>query len=213
MIFPEAGLKPPLILLLRSSVISERKNELRKASSCYPLSVREANISIRPAKRDDVPAIVTISRTSVSDEEVIGFGTSISESLYGDVCRLSSAWVEPNCVGSEEVLVAEADGRVVGCVKIEERSEELELVDIDVLRELQGRGIGSRLIQFVEQLARERRMRAVTLGTSRNQAGIPWRSLPWWKSRGYMVTHEEENDWTRSIGPGVREIRMRKDLD
>jgi hypothetical protein len=34
----------------------------------------------------------------------------------------------------------------------------------------------------------------------------------WWQHLGYLVTHEEENEWTRSIGPGVREIRLRKEL-
>lgn len=50
----------------------------------------------------------------------------------------------------------------------------------------------------------------MTLGTSRNAAGVAWKSFPWWFRRGYEVTHEEENEWTRSIGPGSREIRMRK---
>jgi ribosomal protein S18 acetylase RimI-like enzyme len=169
-------------------------------------------IRARPAKREDIPAIVMISLNSVSDEEVAGFGTSVSESLYGDIDRLSSAWIGTNYVGSEEILVAEIDGRVMGCVKIEERGEELELVDIDVLRELQGHGIGTHLVRFVEKRAQERGKRAVTLGTSRNSAGVPWKSLPWWMTQGYRITHEEENAWTRSIGPGVREIRMRKDL-
>ena len=167
---------------------------------------------MRPARREDIPAIVRISCTSVSDEEVAGFGTSIAESLFGDADRLSSAWIEPNRVGSEEVLVAETDGHVVGCAKIEERDEDLELVDIDVLRELQGRGIGTQLARYVEGLAQERGKRAVTLGTSRSPAGVAWKSLPWWQARGYHITHEEENEWTRSIGPGVLEIRMRKEL-
>jgi hypothetical protein len=41
---------------------------------------------------------------------------------------------------------------------------------------------------------------------------VAWKSLPWWQHLGYLVTHEEENEWTRSIGPGVREIRLRKEL-
>jgi N-acetylglutamate synthase-like GNAT family acetyltransferase len=148
----------------------------------------------------------------VSDEEVVGFGGPISESPFGDSARLSSAWREPNHVGSEEVLVAEIDGRVVGCVAVEDRGEELELIDIDVPRDRQGRGIGTGLVRFVEERAREQGKRAVTLGTSRNSAGVPWKSFPWWQARGYRVTHEEENAYTRSVGPGVLEIRMRKNL-
>ena len=151
-------------------------------------------------------------RTSVSDEEVAGFGTPLSESPFRDEETLSTAWIDPNFVRSEEVLVAENDGRVVGCVTVEERKDELEVVNIDVLGTLQGRGIGILMVHHVEQLAKERGKAAVTLGTSRRADGVPWKSLPWWQARGYRITHEEENAWSRSIGPGVTEIRMRKDF-
>jgi ribosomal protein S18 acetylase RimI-like enzyme len=167
---------------------------------------------VRPARRDDIPGIVEVWRTSVSDEEVVGFGIPVTESIFRDTKTLSSAWGEANRVSSHEVFVSELDRRVVGSVVIEDRKEELEIVDIDVMGGLQCRGIGTQIVQFVEVLAKERGKRAVTLGTSRNAAGVPWRSFPWWKARGYQVTHEEENNWTRSIGPRVREIRMRKDL-
>lgn len=207
--FPRRGPRPCLSV---RRVRALRKKELRETQSSHALSVSEPKTRVRPAKRDDIPTIVMISRTSVSDEEVAGFGTSVAESLFGDKDRLSSAWIEPNRVDSEEIQVAVVDGRVVGCVKIEERGNELELVDIDVLRELQCRGIGTQLVRYVEELAQERGKHAVTLGTSRNSAGVPWKSFPWWQARGYRVTHEEENAWTKSIEPGVREIRMRKDL-
>ena len=54
-------------------------------------------------------------------------------------------------------------GPVVGYVTVEERGEELELVNIDVHRTQQGRGIGSRLVQFVEQRAVGEGRRAVTV--------------------------------------------------
>jgi len=109
-------------------------------------------------------------------------------------------------------LVAEVNGRVVGLVTIKDRGAELELINIDVPLELQGRGIGTRLVRSVEERARQQRKRAITTGTSRNAEGVAWKSLPWWQHLGYEITHEEENEWTRSIGPRVREIRMRKDL-
>ncbi|TMA01134.1 MAG: GNAT family N-acetyltransferase [Methanobacteriota archaeon] len=126
--------------------------------------------------------------------------------------RLTAAWEEPNRVRGEEVLVAELDGHVVGCVTVEERGRELELININVPMDLQGRGIGTALVRFVEGRARREGKAAVTLGTSRNAAGVAWKSLPWWRHLGYRITHEEENEWTRRIGPGAREIRMRKDL-
>jgi len=170
------------------------------------------SVRIRAATRIDIPGIVDVALSSVSDEELVGFGGPNAESPYRDVTRLSAAWRDPNRVDSVDIFVAETEGRVVGVATVEDRGPELELVDIDVTKSCQGQGIGTNLVEFVEKAARTSGKSAVTLGTSRNAEGVPWKSLPWWLARGFTVTGEEENNWTRSIGPGTREIRMRKDL-
>jgi N-acetylglutamate synthase-like GNAT family acetyltransferase len=125
---------------------------------------------------------------------------------------LAALWQDPNVVEGEEVLVAEMDGRIVGCTTVEDTGGELELVNINVPRQLQGKEIGTILVRSVEERAKAEGKQVVTAGTSRNAEGVAWKSLPWWHHLGYVVTHEEENEWTRSIGPGVREIRLRKEL-
>jgi GNAT superfamily N-acetyltransferase len=147
-----------------------------------------------------------VSNSSVLPGEDAGFGGGI-DSPFQDASMLAALWRDPNVVGEGEVLVAEMDGRIVGCVTVEERGGELELVNIAVPLQLQGRGIGTILVRSVEERARAEGKQAVTAGTSRNAEGVAWKSLPWWQHLGYLVTHEEENEWTRSIGPGVREIR------
>jgi len=176
------------------------------------MSGKSSGVRLRPATREDIPDIVVISNSSVDDKEDIGFGTPRSELVFSDENRLSAAWEDPNFVREEEVWLAELHGRVVGCVTVEDRGEALELINIDVPRSLQGRGIGTRMVRLVEDRARREGKRSITLGTSRNAAGLAWKSLPWWQSRGYRITGEEENDWTRSIGAGVREIRMEKKI-
>src|SRR2546425_12726912 len=171
-----------------------------------------SGVRLRPATREDIPAIVMVSNSSTAEEDDIGFGTPRSELVFSEEARLSAAWEDPNFVREEEVWLAELDGRVVGCVTVEDRGEALELINIDVPRDRQGRGIGTRMVRLVEDRARREGKRSVTLGTSRNAAGVAWKSLPWWRSRGYRITGEEENDWTRSIGAGVREIRMEKEI-
>ena len=171
----------------------------------------ETKVCVRKATREDIPGIVRVSNASILPGEDVGFGGGSSP--FHEAAKLAAIWKEPNIVHGEEVLVAEMDAHVVGCVTIQNREAELELVNIDVPIELQGRGIGTCLVRSVEERARSEGKRAVTLGTSRNAEGIAWKSLPWWQHLGYRITHEEENDWTRSIGPGAREIRMRKDLD
>jgi len=59
-------------------------------------------IRIRRANREDIPAIVTISNSSVSPEEDVGFGTPQSESPFTDAGRLSAAWKDPNLVRGAE---------------------------------------------------------------------------------------------------------------
>lgn len=168
-------------------------------------------IRVRPATRADAPGIVWVSNSSILPGEDIGFGGGI-DSPFHDASVLAELWRDPNVVQGEEVLVAEMDGRIVGCATVEDRGGELELVNINVPRQLQGRAIGTFLVRSVEERAKAEGKQAVTAGTSRNAEGVAWKSLPWWQHLGYFVTHEEENEWTRSIGPGVREIRLRKEL-
>jgi hypothetical protein len=152
-----------------------------------------------------------VSNSSILAGEDVGFGGGLDSSFH-DVSTLAAVWRDPNVVLGEEVLVAEAGGQIVGCVTVEDRGRELELVNINVPLQLQGSGIGTVLVRAVEARAGAEGKRAVTAGTSRNAEGVAWKSLPWWQHLGYQVTHEEENAWTRSIGPGVREIRLRKEL-
>jgi GNAT superfamily N-acetyltransferase len=176
------------------------------------VSEKIEDLRVREARRMDIEEIVLVASSSVSEGEDEGFVGSSQGSPFKDAAKLSSIWEDPNFAGAEEIFVAEIDGHVVGVVTLEDRGEELELVDVDVTKRYQKRGVGTRLVEYVEAKALERKKVAITLGTSRNAEGVAWKSLIWWQSRGYDVTHEEENAWTRAIGPGVREIRMRKRL-
>ncbi len=149
--------------------------------------------------------------TSVSESDILTFGRPRSQSSFSDPERLAAAWRDPDRVDDEAVVVADLNGRIVGYATLEDRGPCLELVDINVDQDRQGQGIGTRIVRAVEDRARAEGREAVTLGTSRNAAGVPWKSFAWWRSLGYHVTHEEENAWTRAIAPGTREIRMRKD--
>jgi ribosomal protein S18 acetylase RimI-like enzyme len=152
-------------------------NTSRKSRNAEIMPDKIDRLVVRPGTRNDVQEIVNVCTSSMEEGEDVGFGGPTSESLFGNVARLLGAWREPNLVGRKEVFVAEVNGRLVGCVSIEEKTDEIELVDIDVLRACQGRGVGSRMVQFVEEHARERAKRAVTLGTSRSAAGVPWKSF------------------------------------
>src|SRR5215472_1491200 len=86
---------------------------------------------VRPATRADAPGIVWVSASSLLPGEDAGFGGRM-DSPFHATSTLLAAWRDPNLVQGEEVLVADMDGRIVGCVTIEESGCELELVNIDV---------------------------------------------------------------------------------
>src|SRR5262245_15510618 len=153
--------------------------------------VGAGDVHVRPATRADAPGIVSVSTSSLLPGEDAGFGGRV-DSPFHDTSALLSAWRDPNLVQGEEVLVAEMGGRIVGCVTVEDTGGELELVNIDVPLELQGRGIGTMLVRSVEERARAAGKQAVTLGKSRNAEGVAWKSLTWWQQMEYRVAHDEE---------------------
>ena len=100
----------------------------------------EGEVTIRKATRNDIPGIVLVSKASILPNEDMGFGGG-GDSPFHDISKLSLTWREPNVVGEQEVLVAVMGCRVVGCTTIHDRGADLELINIDVPLELQGRGM------------------------------------------------------------------------
>src|SRR5215470_12051366 len=122
--------------------------------------VGASDVHVRPAVRADAPGIVWVSNSSILPGEDVGFGGGV-DSPFRDASVLAAAWRDPNVVQGEEVLVAEMDGRIVGCATVEDRGSELELVNIDAALQLQGRGIGTMLVWSVEERARAEGKQAV----------------------------------------------------
>ena len=89
-----------------------------------------------------------------------------------------------------DFLVTEADGRVVGCVHLDEYSPSLvEVRSLAVDPEYQGRGIGIALVKAAENLARTREY-ATVFAVSSNGEFFP--------ARGYELRHIPELDRERS---------------
>lgn len=89
-----------------------------------------------------------------------------------------------------DFLVTEVDGRVVGCVHLDEYSPSLvEVRSLAVDPEYQGRGIGTGLVKAAEELARLREYRTVFAVSSNDE---------FFRARGYDVRHIPELDRERS---------------
>ena len=89
-----------------------------------------------------------------------------------------------------DFLVSEEDGRVVGCVHLDEYSPSLvEVRSLAVDPGYQGRGIGIALVEAAETLARAREY-ATVFAVSRNEE--------FFRARGYDIRHIPELDRERS---------------
>jgi ribosomal protein S18 acetylase RimI-like enzyme len=105
--------------------------------------------------------------------------------------------------------VFEEDGRVLAYVQVRVDPDAVELDNIDVAGEHQGKGIGKAMVEFVETLACNLGKHYVTLGTSRNaRTGKAWKSYDFWIRLGYAVDCEMQTEEGKENG--FTEIRFRK---
>lgn len=82
---------------------------------------------------------------------------------------------------SGRFLVLEEAGRLVGCVYVEPRGERAYLGLLSIAPELQGGGLGSRLITAAEEHARAAGCRHMDLQTVNVRTELP----PFYRRRGY----------------------------
>ena len=163
---------------------------------------------IRLATKHDIPQIVHIDQTAVVDDELVGYGPPASKRVFADEDKLRAVWVGKSVEGML-VYVIEEDERILGFSLIRVDPDAVELDDIVVAIEHQRRGIGTAMVGFVENLARNLGKQYVTLGTTRKtKNGIPWKSYSFWLKQGYAVEDEIETEEGRTYG--FTEIRFRK---
>jgi len=127
---------------------------------------------IRRAQPSDAPAIASLI------EQHVASGTLLPRT--------------PEFIAERSIdyLVATAEGRVVGCVHLEEYSPSLaEVRSIVVDAPHQGRGIGAALVNAVERLATAREYRTL-FAVSNNDA--------FFRSRGYLPREIPELSRERS---------------
>lgn len=82
------------------------------------------------------------------------------------------------------ILKAQAANRLVGCVYLERKGEQLYLGMLTVLPEVQTNGIGKRLLQTAEQHALDQQCRSVTMTVITARPEL----IAWYQRRGYQPT-------------------------
>ena len=131
-----------------------------------------ATATIRPAQARDAAAISALIGLYVAD---------------GTLLPRTPEFIAERAI---DFLVAVADGRVVGCVHLDEYSPSLvEVRSLAVDPEHQGRGIGIALVKAGEDLARIRDYATVFAVSSNDE---------FFRERGYALRHIPELDRERS---------------
>ncbi|MFF3879000.1 GNAT family N-acetyltransferase [Streptomyces sp. NPDC001978] len=147
------------------------------------------NDGIRPAVAADVPAVKTV--TDAAYRPYIA--------RIGVVPRPMEADHTANVAAGKVFVTGEP---VIGLVVIEVRADHLFLDSIAVHPDAHGRGVGGRLLRFVDARARERGLTEVRLYTN----ALMWENQKIYPKYGYEVLER------RVDGPYDR-IHYRKRLD
>lgn len=126
-----------------------------------------ADVSLRPAKADDIRAIVAIERLS--------FGDPWSESAFGELLRSRSAIFLVATRGDEKAIA----GYVIGFVI----ADEAEILNLAVTPGERGRGLGGDLLDAGLDIARKRGAREAFLEVRESNAS----ALALYLSRGFSA--------------------------
>lgn len=128
--------------------------------------------AIRRATRTDAATIVRLINLNVAS---------------GELLPRSEEFVASHAT---HFLVASEDGRLLGCVHLDEYAPSLaEIRSLVVTPEAQGRGVGVALVAALERLARARDYRTL-FAVSNNEE--------FFRRRGYVARHIPELDRERS---------------
>ncbi|MFF7199192.1 GNAT family N-acetyltransferase [Streptomyces sp. NPDC008079] len=141
--------------------------------------MKDDQLTLRLAQPDDSQQLAEIAQQA--------YGTYVEEldeppaPLRLDYSRVAS---------SGRTYVAEEAGKLQGMVTVERHDSHMVLRNLAVRPSCQGRGIGTKLVSFVEEFARDAGMDAVSLWTRVEMHD----NIAFYQRRNYTVTHHEHSE-------------------
>jgi len=130
------------------------------------MSGTEPDLTVRPARRDDLPTIVGM----LADDELGATRERLEDPLPQ---AYEEAFAEIDTDPRNAFLVAERDGRIVACLQLTfipslsfQGGERLQIESVRVATDLRGHGIGAWVFNWAIERARERGCRMVQLTTN-----------------------------------------------
>ncbi len=143
--------------------------------------------SISSITEQDIPTLANLVNSAYRGESSKKGWTTEADLLDGlrtSEESLRSMYRNPDAL----ILKYEEDGRLLGCVYVETKGDDLYLGMLTVSPDAQTNGIGKQLLLAAEKIAIEKECRAVimTVITQRHEL------IAWYKRRGYQPTGETE---------------------
>lgn len=140
-------------------------------------------LAIRRAETEDAAALAEVYHSAYRENRDLGFPAK-AESVTGSTV---ADWI-----ADHHVYVAHVDGRIVGGVRLEEPDPgRLKLSRLGVHEDWKGQGIGGRLLDHVESVARDWGYETIWLTTPETHPYLP----DFYRSRGYETAGEYPLDY------------------
>ncbi|WP_461072371.1 GNAT family N-acetyltransferase [Spirosoma horti] len=142
---------------------------------------------ISTATEQDIPALVSLVNSAYRGDSSRKGWTTEADLLDGVRTSdesLRELFQNPNAL----ILKYEDAGHLLGCVYLEAKEKDLYLGMLTVSPDAQTNGIGKQLLTAAEQLAIDRKYRAVTMTviTVRHEL------IAWYERRGYYATGNKQ---------------------
>jgi GNAT superfamily N-acetyltransferase len=143
-------------------------------------------VSLRPATAEDEQFLYALYVGTREDELApLGWDAKAREQfLRMQFATRSSAHDEAHPAASQQLVLI--DGRPAGRLYVERRSEEIHVIDIALLPEHRGSGVGAALLQGLIDEARNTRLRVVLEALRGSRAVSLYRRL------GFRLEHDGE---------------------
>ena len=137
--------------------------------------------SSREMTRRDLPQILTLSRENMAHIIFSSWGVEFRDEDLLHIILEPTAFTE----------VLELDGRIIAYYSVDMRNDNLFINSIQVQKPYQRMGLGREMIQRIEQIARERNLRAIELWVQTTNRA----AMDFYRHMGYRMISRQGNNY------------------